>query len=288
VKIYGDKNTFSKKIETPSITLNGTDLQTTLDGKAATSHTHTISQISDWTSSMSSGATRDLYFGQALTNNNSLRLRYYWEANNSSKNRICIGFPNNGTDNSPIHIDNSRVQINTNLVCDNISSEAGGTNLQDQINAKVNTSDLLNLIYPVGSVYMSFNYVSPSTFLGGTWVLLQGRFLLGACTTDYTNEVNDFGNMMFINHTGYTGGTTTHALTLAEIPSHSHFYDKPTHKNGYPDGSADTGGGSTNSSYWKGMSSSTTNNGSTDYAGGVSAHNNMPPYITVYMWRRTA
>jgi hypothetical protein len=267
---------------------NITSLQTTLDGKAASSHTHTLSQITDWTSSMSSGGTRDLFFGQASTNNNSLRLRYYWEANNSSKNRICIGFPNNTTDNNPIHIDNSRVQINTNLVCDNISSEAGGTNLQDQLNGKLNTSALLNMVYPVGSIYTSVVNTSPASFIGGTWV----SFGAGRCIFGVDTSQTEFNTVQ------KTGGEKTHVLTEIECPPHTHNYDKPILRNGNPDGATDTSGNSNERAYWRGTTANTTNNGTTSKWGGIydpitsswdtEPHNNLPPYITVYMWRRTA
>lgn len=67
---------------------------------------------------------------------------------------------------------------------------------------------LLGMIYPVGSIYMSLNNVSPQTFLGGTWEALDdGKVLLGANST-YT--------------AGSTGGATTHKITTAELPAHNH------------------------------------------------------------------
>lgn len=71
----------------------------------------------------------------------------------------------------------------------------------------IESSALIDLIYPIGSIYMSVNNVSPATFLGGTWSALGGQFLLGANAT-YT--------------AGTTGGSATHTLTTAEMPSHGH------------------------------------------------------------------
>jgi hypothetical protein len=65
----------------------------------------------------------------------------------------------------------------------------------------------LNIIYPVGSIYMSVNNVSPETFMGGTWEQIKDTFLLSAGDT-YT--------------AGATGGEATHTLTVEEIPSHTH------------------------------------------------------------------
>lgn len=80
--------------------------------------------------------------------------------------------------------------------------------------AAVSQSDLLDLIYPVGSIYMSANAVSPESFLGGTWTQLKDRFLLAAGDSYAA---------------GKTGGAATHAhttgahtLTADEMPAHTH------------------------------------------------------------------
>lgn len=66
---------------------------------------------------------------------------------------------------------------------------------------------LLNLVYPVGSVYISVNSTSPATLFGGTWVEIQDRFLLGRSS----------------GHTaGSTGGESEVALTATNMPSHTH------------------------------------------------------------------
>ncbi len=134
-----------------------------------------------------------------------------------------------------------------------------------QVNGKlyVNGIDILNALYPVGSIYMSVNSTSPSTFFGGTWEQLKDRFLLGAGDT-YSN--------------GATGGSATHTLTVNEIPSHSHqqrgfkmFSRSSTDDYAVSWGSDDDGGGSY-----------------TRETGGGQPHSIMPPYLVVYMWKRTA
>lgn len=135
---------------------------------------------------------------------------------------------------------------------------------------------LIDLIYPVGSIYMSANNVSPQTFFGGTWERIQDRFLLAAGTT-YS--------------AGGTGGSATHTLTVAEMPSHYHdgisvdeFYN--THRMSYAN-QEHVGTGS--SAYWTmdAYTTPTSKTARTVETGGGSAHNNMPPYLTVYMWKRT-
>ena len=69
-------------------------------------------------------------------------------------------------------------------------------------------SDLLNRVYPVGSIYMSAVNVSPASFLGGTWQAIeQGRMLMAAGSSWQA---------------GTTGGAAYHALTVAELPAHDH------------------------------------------------------------------
>lgn len=124
-------------------------------------------------------------------------------------------------------------------------------------------ASVLNLIYPVGSIYMSVNNVSPQNFLGGTWAKIEGRFLLSADSS---------------HAAGSTGGEETHTLTVNEIPSHHHEitiyqYDPSSSAHqAINSGDVPTRYGSV----------------STSYAGGGQPHNNMPPYLAVYMWKRTA
>ena len=127
--------------------------------------------------------------------------------------------------------------------------------------AKVSVSDLVNLVYPVGSIYMSANNISPSTFLGGTWEQIKDTFLLAAGSS-YVS--------------GSTGGEATHTLTVDEMPSHNHA------SKGWADVTDYSGSYRTLGA--QGKSTDYT----THYTGGSKPHNNMPPYLVVYMWKRTA
>lgn len=124
---------------------------------------------------------------------------------------------------------------------------------------RTNKKEIRDLIYPVGSIYMSVNNTNPSTLFGGTWVQLQNRFLLGAGSS-YT--------------AGATGGEATHKLTVDEMPNHSHGL-----KNDKTGGSGSAKWVINNSASSEAVISST---------GGNQPHNNMPPYLVVYMWKRTA
>lgn len=131
---------------------------------------------------------------------------------------------------------------------------------------------VLTYIYPIGSIYTSVNSTSPAELFGGTWERLTGRFLLG---TD-SGLTDDNGDEITATYeAGATGGETTHTLTTSEIPSHHH-------------GSYYTGNTSETLRYpWLSGSGTGSNMGyGPVYAGGGKAHNNMPPYVSVYMWKR--
>lgn len=123
--------------------------------------------------------------------------------------------------------------------------------------------------YPIGSIYLSVNNINPSQFFGGTWVAFgTGRTLVGVDT-----------NQTEFNTVEKTGGEKTHKLTINEIPSHNHEQYV----------TANEGGGairrdySSDGSCWVYPQGCTTGD-----RGGDQAHNNLQPYITVYMWKRTA
>ena len=136
--------------------------------------------------------------------------------------------------------------------------------LYDKAEVDSMIAELNSKIYPVGAIYMSTVSTSPASLFGGTWEQLENRFLLGAGSKS----------------AGATGGEETHTLTQAEMPRHTHSVNAV-----YPF----TAGGSypyvpytnTNTPYgeFSGVVSET---------GGSDAHNNMPPYLVVYMWKRVA
>ena len=135
----------------------------------------------------------------------------------------------------------------------------------------VTKADLLQLVYPVGSIYISTNNVSPQTFLGGTWTQIQGRFLLAA-SSSYA--------------AGSTGGEAAHKLTQAELPNYSlpvtNGSDLVYSKNGSTEGAHVQ----TQSSGW-GIPNWEAKTVTVASGGSGQSHNNMPPYLAVYMWKRT-
>lgn len=130
----------------------------------------------------------------------------------------------------------------------------------------VDVSSLVDLFYPIGSIYMSTNQTDDpqSRFSGTYWLPIYDSFLLGAGNT-YKAKA--------------TGGEATHTLTQNEMPKHNHAIYYPN--GGAPETGAALGfpeAGSKNT-WWAEACM-------TGQTGGSAAHNNMPPYYAVYMWRR--
>lgn len=119
--------------------------------------------------------------------------------------------------------------------------------------------------YPVGSIYMSVNSTSPNSLFGGTWE----RFANGRCLVGVNESDADFSSAQ------KTGGEKTHKLTTDEMPQHRHSMQYSTTSGSQILLRNQSGNAASYSQY-------------TGYVGGGEAHNNLQPYITVYMWRRTA
>lgn len=119
---------------------------------------------------------------------------------------------------------------------------------------------IFDAIYPVGSIYLAYNHTDPATLFGGTWVRINNAFLWA---TDADGTI------------GKTGGSSEVTLTLEQIPSHHHGSVYSHHAS------------TTKDKAWYSTSGSEIAYGPV-WQGGGQPHNNMPPYIQVSAWRRTA
>lgn len=157
--------------------------------------------------------------------------------------------------------------VTTQKIADGAVTE---NKLSNDLKSKINNSSSggninLDKIYPVGSIYMSVNSINPSELFGGTWEQIKDRFLLGAGVGYAAGE---------------TSGEEKHTLTIEEMPTHSHKITTSAGWN-FPQGVA--------------IKDDAINSGTVVAAdirvisetGGNKPHNNMPPYLVVYMWRRT-
>lgn len=183
----------------------------------------------------------------------------------------------------------------------------------------INIADVGASLYPVGSIYMSVNSTDPSTLFGGEWEALdEGRVLIGANSTysagskggeaTHTLTVEE---MPTHGHDGVasSAGEHTHTRGSQNVTGshggHAYKSGSPTNDpTGAFVGTNTTNGGAGKdgnvsvyrtdfdaSLTWTGESSSNgahTHEVSVSNTGGGAAHNNMPPYLSVYMWKRVA
>jgi hypothetical protein len=146
------------------------------------------------------------------------------------------------------------------------SFEVGSSAVVPSLNADMldgaHLADLLRAMWPIGAIYLSVNNTDPSTTIGGAWTAFApGRFLLGA------------GGAWAV---GFPGGSSTVALTEANLPAHTHTYNSPTYEK---------------RPTWQTWNDPVSSPGAvptqTGACGSGVAHDNMPPYLVVYMWQRT-
>jgi hypothetical protein len=149
---------------------------------------------------------------------------------------------------------------------------------EEYVQEECSLANILQAVYPVGSIYISMSNISPASLFGGTWEQIEDKFLLGA-------------GQAYI--AGSTGGQASVTLSQSQLP------------NVIGDITMHSGGTATNISNVSGcFSAQITNEGKYrdggtvgttaksigivhfDNGGKGQSHNNMPPYLTVYMWKR--
>lgn len=204
-------------------------------------------------------------------------------------------------------ISNNDITAGGDLVVGGSASVSGSVFMNSDVNVNVLKStnvnprttytELINIIYPVGSIYTSTISTNPNTLFGiGTWVSYgEGRVLVGKAAS------GTFGTP------GAIGGAETVTLTSAQsgLPAHSHPISDPGHVHSFVDYYySETGGifggaeGSHSSDGDNGPKTNFTHNTNSSGSGisilnnttqnASEAHTNLQPYVVVYMWRRTA
>ena len=139
--------------------------------------------------------------------------------------------------------------------------------------------------HPIGSIYLSMVSTNPSQFFGGTWTrIAKGKVLVGVDEND-----TDF------NNSNKSGGAKTVALTTNQMPSHSHGVTDNGHRHNWGSNGVDYGGDYFGVASGIGRNTTQTLPGSTNKtgisiqaSGGGQAHNNMQPFLTCYIFQRTA
>ena len=245
-------------------------------------------------------------------------------ANNANNSSVAnkLGTSTVGSATKPVYINNgvaSAVSVDLSTLAPKASPGLTGTPTAPTANVDTNNTqiatcgfvrnaiakfapmlDTMKKIYPVGSIYISTVSTNPATLFGfGTWEAMPaGRVLLAQGKSDWGTTYN----------AGSTGGEATHQLTVGEMPTHSHEATTNTtgnHHHGtvWTDGTYSVWGLYNSSTNHRGMGAGNDNdnalpNTSTDgnhshtvtinNAGSNTAHNNIQPYYSCYIWRRTA
>ena len=227
--------------------------------------------------------------------------------------------PNGASDNGKVLVADSKETVGwkiTKITADNLEGGrvAQATNA-DNVLVSTDTykplvDALLELIYPVGSIYMSVNDTNPATFLGGTWVRWgQGRVPVGVNENDSDFEtpekedgekkhrltIDEMPNHRHLGQYTKTRTYTTHAQTPTDPPSQAIEVYQGTREvevqyNVVKDNVSTTefytsGSGAISDIFYSEKVTSTY--GVADNGGDI-AHNNLQPYITCFMWKRTA
>lgn len=170
----------------------------------------------------------------------------------------------------------------------------------------------IDMVYPVGSVYITFSNTSPAVLFGGTWTKIEGKFIIGA-SSSYNNDST--GGASTHTHTNpntstfsgststYSGSTGGHAITVDQMPSHSHSIRANTGRDdsNFTHVYGELQGGDSSDPNWypstgatgSGQAHSHTMNHShtMDHShtiGNTGSSSNIPPYIAANIWRRTA
>lgn len=138
------------------------------------------------------------------------------------------------------------------------------SDLASNVNNLSNTIDILTP--SIGEIYITTSSEHPSVKFGGVWEQIKDMFLLAAGDT-YS--------------VGSTGGEATHTLTIDEMPSHNHIFNRHQlwRTESVPESGESNGYGASNKTL-------TVYSDNTSSTGENQSHNNMPPYLSVYVWKR--
>jgi hypothetical protein len=199
--------------------------------------------------------------------------------NDSDPDKVVSGGDFNTEFNAVKTAVNSKADLaNTSQVVTAATATAGTNTNQVAttafVTAATTAAKINDLVYPVGSIYINATVATnPATLLGvGTWAAYgEGRVPVGKASSGTFDTLNA------------TGGSETQTLTEANLPAHYHNWAASEYN-----GSYDYGTNLINANNTVGTTAGVSNSLTTSTVGSGTAHNNLQPYIVVYMWKRTA
>ena len=247
-----------------------------------------LATVEDDVTALQAGSTNSVYEGETPTgtingSNQSFTVAHTYVATSLKvyKNGIrLMGGGQDYTETSGGFTMVTAPATGTRLLVDYMVS-AGLSNNADTLDG-YHASQLWQIIYPVGSIYMSTASTSPQILFGGTWVAYaEGRVIVGKAAAGTFQTA------------GSTGGAETHTLTSAEMPSHTHSMGTVTLRanvGNYANGqlNLDDFAGSAGPISASDVQVGNGWNGTLGSAGSGGAHNNLQPYVVAYLWQRTA
>ena len=255
-----------------------------------------------------------LIIGCRINSDGTQAIQYTKVKKSFSAKNIYLSITNNDNNNNYHRriqlVDNTTINIQQGYIGDSANNTACipvviyGTNDLGYMGSSPSVLDSM----PIGYVYISTSNISPETLFGGSWRRIEGVFLLAATqgldnptltnlgwsrsSNGYHYWTDSAGNRHNITNVGNYDGEVKHTLTVAEMPSHNHNNSgSASHRWG-----AATGWGSETITANFGVHLDRVNDvvydggviDSNVYTGGGDAHNNISPYVTVYMWERIA
>lgn len=229
----------------------------------------------------------------------------------SATSTITIG---SGTPAIAIYKDNVAIGQKYDTTKGGKLQVSGDVNASGNINASgnlyLNGKSFLNMLYPVGSIYLSVNSTNPGTIFGGTWVQISGAFLYGTTLTSGTAGATGNGTG---TATGASSGSTgSTAITVDQMPWHNHGQDSHSHQINGPEDTIASGGYNNSGNQWGadfiyggepsswGFSKLSTfytkesqpgiwgTGGGQGHTHSLNSHTHNIPYISVFVWKRTA
>lgn len=278
------------------------EVDTALNGKQATLISGTNIKTINNTSLLGSGNI-SIQGGGTVTVDDSLSTT----STNPVQNKVITGALNGKANSSHTHTKSEITDFpsipskTSDLVNDgdgsNVFVKDNDSRLSDARTPLAHThlssdvTDLIDVIYPVGSIYMSVNSVNPSTLFGGTWEQIEDKFLLASGTSYSNGSTGGSADAIVVSH-NHTQTSHNHNLgggnlRVPRFENDDWAYTSKremTYKSGnnyYPYSKTNNGGIAEIAN--TGNATPTINNSGEDGTG-----KNMPPYLAVNIWKRTA
>lgn len=278
------------------------EVDTALNGKQATLISGTNIKTINNTSLLGSGNI-SIQGGGTVTVDDSLSTT----STNPVQNKVITGALNGKANSSHTHTKSEITDFpsipskTSDLVNDgdgsNVFVKDNDSRLSDARTPLAHThlssdvTDLIDVIYPVGSIYMSVNSVNPSTLFGGTWEQIEDKFLLASGSTYSNGATGGSADAIVVSH-NHTQTSHNHDLgggnlRVPRFENDNWGYTSKremSYTNGnkyYPYSTTNNGGIAEIAN--TGNATPTINNSGEDGTG-----KNMPPYLAVNIWKRTA